>query len=292
MKRWLRALVTCGAALFAALPLCARAAPPPAHRIVSLAPHATELLYAAGAGEFIVGAIEYSNYPPEAKRIPRVGDNRALDLERIAALKPDLVIAWPYGYGSGQVDALRKLDLRVELSDPHDFEDVAREIEHYGELADTRATAHAAAAAYRLRVQRLRERYAHRAPVSVFYEIWNQPLFTLNGRHIVSRAIELCGGRNVFAELPVLAPSVSTEAVVAADPEAIVTATEGAGMPQWLTEWKRWPGLRAVRRSAFIVLDGEQMNRATPRMLDAVADLCAGLDAVRAAAGRDSTGKK
>src|SRR5438105_11885673 len=118
--------------------LCAlSASAEPVRRIVSLAPHVTELLFAAGAGPYVVGVLEYSDYPSAAKQIPRVGDNRALDLERIVALKPDLVVAWPYGYGAGHLDALRKLGLKVALSDAHQFEDIAREIERYGELAGT-----------------------------------------------------------------------------------------------------------------------------------------------------------
>jgi iron complex transport system substrate-binding protein len=284
--RFARILACC------ALALASAAAASPARRIVSLSPHATELLFAAGAGEFVVGALDYSNYPEAAKAIPRVGDNRGLDLERIASLHPDLVVAWPYGYGSGQLEALRALGYRLEISDPHSFAEIAADIERLGRLAGTEATATKSAAAMRERVAALRSRYAARAPLAVFYEIWSQPLYTLNGQHLVSRAIELCGGRNVFAKLPVVAPTVSVEAVLAANPEVIVTATDDGMRPGWLDDWKRWPALAAVRANGFIVLDAEQMNRASPRMLDAVTRMCEDMDKVRgrlAQAGRKKT---
>jgi iron complex transport system substrate-binding protein len=255
--------------------------PQSAPRIISLAPHITELLFAAGAGDRIVGALEFSNYPPAAKDIPRVGDGRALDLERIVALKPDVVIAWPYGYGTGQLDALRALGVRVEVSDPHSFEEIARDLERFGEIAGTSEPARTAAAALRARQDGLRRRYASRPVVSVFYQMDGEPIYTINGRHLISRAIELCGGRNVFADLAVLAPAVSMEAVVAVDPEAIVAEAAGGVPPAWLERWKRWPQLKAVRRNALIALDADQIARATPRIMDAVEVLCASLDRAR-----------
>jgi iron complex transport system substrate-binding protein len=252
-----------------------------APRIVSLAPHITELLFAAGAGAQVVGALDYSDFPPAAKKIERVGDNRALDLERIAALKPDLVIAWPYGYGAGQIDALRRMGMHVEMSDPHRLEEIAADIERFGRYAHTESTALAAARAFRARLRELAQRYSQRSRLDVFYEIWSEPLYTLNGRHLVSQAIEVCGGRNVFAHLPVLAPTVSQEAVIAADPDVIVTATESSAPPAWLDDWRRWPQMRAVRRDGFVVLDADRMSQATPRMLDAVGELCAAMDRVR-----------
>ena len=176
----------------------------PAQRIVSLAPHVTELLFAAGGGARIVGTVAYSDYPPPARDIPHVGDNRSLDLERIAALKPDLVVVWRHGNAQKQIDRLRALGIPLFFSEPHRMSDIPRSIETLGTLLDTRASAHDAAQQFRQRVDMLRNRYASRPPVTVFYQVWEQPLMTLNGQHIFSDMLALCGGRNVFASEPLL----------------------------------------------------------------------------------------
>jgi len=157
----------------------------PAQRIVSLAPHITELLFSAGAGGRIVGVVEYSDYPPAAKKLPRVGAYNAVDMERILALRPDLVIAWASGNPPALIEQLRSLGLTVFLSEPRSLEDVASNLERFGQLAGTQTTAQAAADEFRRRLQALRVRYSDRKPVSVFYQIWHRPLMTVNGEHLI-----------------------------------------------------------------------------------------------------------
>ena len=173
----------------------------PAKRIITLAPHATEILYAAGAGERLVGTVEFSDYPPAAKKVPRVGSYERLDLEAIAALKPDLVIAWETGNPAGQVEKLKALGLTVYASQPNRMEDVAAQLERFGQLAGTEATASAAAGQFRQRLENLRRGNAKKPPVRVFYQIWTAPLMTVGGPQIISDAIRLCGGENVFGKL-------------------------------------------------------------------------------------------
>ena len=257
----------------------------PAQRIVSLAPHATELLFAAGGGARIVGTVSYSDYPPPARDIPHVGDNRSLDLERIAALKPDLVVVWRHGNAQKQIERLRALGIPLFLSEPHRMGDIPRSIEALGTLLDTRASAHDAAQQFRQRVDTLRNRYASRPPVSVFYQVWEQPLMTLNGQHIFSDMLALCGGRNVFASEPLLVPTVSTEAVIAANPEVLLTASMGATQGNrpidTLDGWKRWPRLLAVQRGNLFSINGDLMNRFGPRLVEAAAQLCEDLELAR-----------
>jgi iron complex transport system substrate-binding protein len=257
----------------------------PAQRVVSLAPHATELLYAAGGGAKLVGAVAYSDYPPEAKQLPRVGDNNALDLERIAALKPDLIVVWRHGNAQRQLDRLRALHVPLFFSEPHHLDDVAVSLTKLGQLLGTVPSADAAAAAYRQDIARLRAQYAGRPPVSVFYQVWDQPLMTLNGEHMVSDVIALCGGRNVFAKLAPLVPTVSTEAVLAANPEAIFTAAPGATrphtpMPQ-LDIWRTWPDLKAVANNNLFAIDGDLIDRPAPRIAQGAKQLCEDLDLAR-----------
>jgi len=253
----------------------------PARRIVSLAPHVTELLYAAGAGGYVVGAVDYSDYPEAAKRIPRVGGYTGLDLEAIVALRPDLIIAWQSGNPPSQVERLRALGLAVYVSEPRHIEDVATNIERLGRLAGTADAALRAARAFRRRHEALRRRYAARPAVTVFYQIWDRPLMTVNGKQLISDVIHLCGGRNVFADLPILAPTVDVEAVLAADPEAIVASGAGAARPEWFDAWRRWPQLRAVRRDNLFVVPPDVLQRHGPRILDGAEHLCADLETAR-----------
>lgn len=257
----------------------------PAQRVISLSPHITELIYAAGGGDKLVGAVSYSDYPPAAQNIPRVGDNRALDLERIVALKPDLIVVWRHGNAQQQLDRLRELNIPLFFSEPRRLDDVATSLTRLGVLLDTSSAAQRAAGAYRHDIAQLRERYAGRTPVSVFFQVWDQPLMTLNGEHMISDVIALCGGRNVFAALQPLVPTVSTEAVLAANPDAIVTSSQGATAPDkplpGLDRWRAWPALTAVARGNLFAIDGDLLTRPAPRIAQGAAELCKDLDLAR-----------
>ncbi len=257
----------------------------PAQRIVSLAPHVTELVYAAGAGAKLVGVVQYSDYPEAARAVPRVGSYTAVDMEAVVALKPDLVIAWKSGNRNQQYDRLERLGIPVFVNEPRSLDDVARSIETFGRLAATSAEAGAAATAFRARRDALAARHAQRPPVEVFYRIWNRPLMTINGKHLISDVMALCGGHNVFADLPILAPTVTEEAVLAAAPQAIVASGMGESRPEWLDSWRRWTALPAVARDNLFFIPPELLQRHTPRILDGATRLCEQLEQVRAKAG-------
>lgn len=244
----------------------------PAQRIVSLAPHATELLFAAGAGAQVVAVSDYSDYPPAAAKLPSVGNVFALDTERLLALKPDLVVVWGTGNGRQLVQKLRQQHIRVFESDPGDFETIASSIERLGTLAGSSAVANPAAAEFRQRLQSLRQRYAsNKPPVSVFYQVWQQPLMTINDKPIIAAAIRLCGGSNVFGKLAAPSPTVAREAVLAANPDAIITAGKDLSA---LQSWQDYPVLRAVRQKHLYAIDGDALSRAGPRILDGTEALC------------------
>jgi len=254
--------------------------PRPAQRIVSLAPHATEMLFAAGAGGAIVGVVAHSDWPAAARALPRVGDAAALDLERIASLRPDLVVAWPYTAPT-QLAALRAQKVAVFVSDPKSIAGIADDIEKLGTIAGTRDIANASAGALRARLADLKERHAGGARLRVFYEVWNEPLYTIGGRHLISQAIGVCGGENVFAALRIPAPSVTVEAVVAAAPDVIVGGDDSGKRPPWLDDWKRWPSIPAVRDGNLYGAAGDLLHRPGPRFVDGVAALCADLATAR-----------
>lgn len=260
--------------------------PAPAQRIISLAPHVTELLYAAGAGGKIVGTVEYSDYPVEAKGLPRVGDNQRLDLERILAMRPDVIVVWLHGSAQRQLDQLRRLGLPMYYSEPKKLADIGPAIEALGQLAGTRVVAARAAKEYRERLAQLTRRNAGKSTVKVFFQIWDQPVMSVNNSHLISDAMQVCGGRNVFGTLPALVPTVDVEAVIAADPEAIIATGADATRPAWLDEWKRWQRISAVRRNNLYSIPPDLITRHAPRVLDGVELMCKELDQARAQAPR------
>ncbi len=253
----------------------------PAKRIVALAPHIAESLYAAGAGDKLVGTVDYSDYPPEAKKIARVGGYSRIDLEAVAALRPDLVLAWESGNNMAQVNKLKALGLTVYVSQPNKMENIADQLERLGQLAGTEAVAKPAAERFRQKLESLRKANAAKPKVRVFYQIWKAPLMTVGGPQIISDAIKLCGGENVFGHLGKMAPTVSVEAVLEADPEAIVATGMGDSKPEWLHDWDKWTQLTAVKRDNLFHINPDIMQRHTPRILDGAEKLCAHLDVAR-----------
>ena len=253
----------------------------PAARIVSLAPHVTEQLFAAGAGARLVAVSEYSDYPEEAKRLPQVASSGGVDLERVLALKPDLVVAWRLEATAAALARLEALGVPVFYSEPRRLAQIPDSIEALGELAGTADTAQAVAASLREQLNQLKTKYGARRRVSVFYQISERPLMTLGGRQFVSDAIELCGGHNVFADSPVMAPQVNIEAVLAADPEAIITASARPSERSWQALWRRFPGMRAVRAENLYAVPMNEMHRHGPRAIGATALLCRDIDEAR-----------
>jgi len=251
----------------------------PALRVISMAPHATELLFAAGGGGRVVGAVNYSDYPEAAKSIPRIGSNREIDIERVIALKPDLIVAWMHNNAERQIEMVRKLGVPVFQSDPQSLEGIPDSVLRLGQLMGTDAAAKASAAQLRTRLASLRAQYAKRAPVRIFYQVWDKPLYTLSGKHIITDAMRLCGGVNIFDGLSVVAPVVTLESVLQANPEAIIATGEknygGVDL------WKPYASLQAVRSNNLFMLNGDLLNRAGPRMIEGAATMCEVLEQAR-----------
>jgi iron complex transport system substrate-binding protein len=254
--------------------------PRPAQRIVSLAPSITELLFAIGVGERVIGTSGYSDFPPQARDIPVVGGPEGLDLERIASLHPDLVVLWGSGYPPSTRKALGRLGVPVFVSEPESFDAIANAMEQLGELTAAPGAA-GEAARFRARLAQLRQRYRNRRPMRVFYQVWAQPLMTLSSRHVVSEALQLCGASNVFSAQQALVPTVSPEAVIAADPQLIFATEPGARDRGALQFWSRYPFVSAVANGRLLTLDADRIDRATPRMLDEVQRMCELIDAAR-----------
>ncbi len=273
----IRLLCLMAAAAWLSGPSAQAAAPRP--RIVSLAPHLTELVFAAGAGELLVGVVEYSDYPEAARSLPRVGDAWRVDMERLLVLEPDVVLTWASGTPDDVIERLEALGLAHREIATYRLADVPTALRMIGEIAGTTATAASVATQFEREIEELRRGHADARPLSVFIQLDDQPVYTVNGRHIISEVVELCGGRNVFAGLPQLAPPVSLEAVIAADPEVIVSTDDTITDP--LAMWRRWDRMRAVRAGAVYSLPADLMARPTPRLVAGTRATCAALDDAR-----------
>jgi iron complex transport system substrate-binding protein len=250
----------------------------PAHRIVSLAPNITDALFAAGAGGYVVGTSRFSEHPAAAKNVPVVGDATMLDLERIVALKPDLIVVWRSGTPAAQVEKLTRLGIPVFFAETTRLADVADATRRFGVLAGTTAEAERNAEAFDARLAALRASYAGKTKISVFYQVWDRPLMTIGHAQIVDDAIGLCGGRNVFADLTQAAPTVSREAVLARDPDVILAGTDAA---ESLAAWRKTPFLAAVKHGNVIALDAPTLVLPSPSILPGVETLCRVLDQAR-----------
>jgi iron complex transport system substrate-binding protein len=245
----------------------------PADRIITLAPHLAELAHAAGAGDKLIATVAFSEYPIAVRDLPRIGDAYRLDIERIVALDPDLVIAWDSGNPRSAIRQLTALGIPVWSVEIRAPEEIAASMEALGRAAGTPQVAERAAQALRQRLESLAAAYAGAGPVSYFYQIDSRPLFTVSGHHLISRGLALCGGRNIFAEEPGLAFQVSHESVVVANPAALLAPTsEGDESP--LAAWQGWPAMRAVRNDALFLLPADSVSRATPRFLDSLDLAC------------------
>jgi iron complex transport system substrate-binding protein len=249
-------------------------------RIISLAPSLTEIAYAAGAGSQLVGVVEFSDYPAAAKAVPRVGDAWRVDAERVLAMRPEVVLVWPTGTPETTIERLRSLGLNVIDVPTQSLADVPHALRQVGRLAGTTAVAELAARDFERRVAEQRARYSHGTPVSVFIQIDDEPVFTVNGRHVISEIVALCGGRNVFADLPQLAPPIAAEAVLAADPQVILSTDDTIANPRAL--WERWPRMRAVQAGTIFKVSSDLVTRASPRLAQGVEATCSTLELARA----------
>ncbi|HRI18825.1 MAG TPA: cobalamin-binding protein, partial [Burkholderiaceae bacterium] len=255
--------------------------PRPAQRVVALGPHLVELVFAAGGGARLVGVLRYSDYPEAARKLPVVGDAFALNLERIAQLKPDLVVVWHSGIAQRQREQLQALGVPVYESEIRRVDEIAGTLVRLGTLLDTRAVADAQAAALLQRWAALQQRYAGRTPVRVFYQLWHQPLMTINGEHLIAQAITACGGVNVFAALPALTPTVSWEAAAQADPQLVASARVAEAQKAPQGRWAELVDVDAVRRRRYALLPPELLGRMGPRFVDGAQALCEAIDRAR-----------
>jgi iron complex transport system substrate-binding protein len=258
-----------------------------AQRIISLAPSLTELLYAAGAGDKIVGVVEYSDYPIAAQALPIIGRYDMLDMEKILQLQPDLVVAWQSGNPRASVNRLRELGLTVYIAEPKRLESIPSHIERLATLAGTEKIAEEVIKDFEATLATLSESYRTKPPIRTFYQVWDRPLISAGGNELINDIIELCGGVNIFADIELLAPKVSVESVLIRNPQAVVASGMDIERPEWLDEWLKWEQLSAVSTNSLFFVPPELLQRHTPRALIGAQRMCEQIDMTREKSGNN-----
>ncbi len=251
----------------------------PAARIVSLAPHVTEMLFEIGAGAAVVGVSAFSDHPPEARRLPQVGDAFRVDLERLLILRPQLVVAWRSGFKPADLERLEEAGIAVYVAASDTLARIAAELEDLGRLTGHESRAREAAGRFRTRLRDLTRRYGDKTPVPVFYQLWDRPLMTVNGRHVIGELLRRCGGDNPFSRLEQATPTIDVEVLLRADPWVFITAKPPAGDP--FARWRELPHLRAVRLGRLYTVPADWVSRPGPRILQGMSRICEILEEVR-----------
>lgn len=255
--------------------------PAPPQRIVSLAPHVTEMLYAVNAGPQLVGASAFSDYPPDARSLPRVASAGTIDYERLVALEPDLVVAWLSGNGPQAIARLEGLGVKVLAVESRDIAAIPRALRTLGRVTGHSQQGERVAERFEAQITELRRQFHGRRTVSVFYQINHRPLMTLNGQHIVSDVIRLCGGANVFADITQLVPTVTTEEVIRRNADIVIISSEIPNLEEVTAGWIAFRGLEAARTGQVVAIDADLINRQTPRLVAGARILCRLLDRAR-----------
>ena len=250
----------------------------PAQRIVSLAPGATAMLFAAGAGERVVGTSAYSDEPQAATRVERVGDAQSFDLERILALHPDVVVVWSGGTSPTQLARMEGVGLHIYRHRLARLDDIPASLARFGRLAGTEGAAQAAAAQITQRIAALRERYHQATPATVLIQVWDRPIYTVGRTEIMTDVIHACGYRSLYEDLTDPGPAVTLESVLARDPQIILTLPPDANSGRdWVAAWRAYPSMRAVRSGRVVSWTDQRLSRLGPSIVDAAEDLCRAL---------------
>jgi iron complex transport system substrate-binding protein len=246
----------------------------PAQRVITLAPHLTELVFAIDQGDKLVGVMSFSNYPEAAKKIPRIGSHNTISYESIAKIQPDLILAWGSGNGSEVINKLKSLGFSVYVSEPNKLEGVAATIRKLGILLDAKDKGENEANKFINRLSQLKENYSNRQKISVFYQMSDNPIMTLSGRHLISDVIELCGGFNIFSKAIPIALKVSLESLVRSDPQVVIAGTKKENEEKWLSEWANRISMKAVKNKQVYFIDPDLLIRHGPRIIEGTEKIC------------------
>ncbi|MYI89229.1 MAG: cobalamin-binding protein [Gammaproteobacteria bacterium] len=252
----------------------------PAQRIITLAPHLTEQVFTADGGDRIVATVNYSNFPEAASKILNIGSYKKISYEMVVGLNPDLILATG-GNGLEMINRLRTLGYTVYVDEPRELEDVASALDRIGKLLGTQDSTELEVQRFNRRLRELKHSYSDAKTMHVFYVVWNEPLITINGKHLISSVMRLCGGENIFSDAIPMAPRINVETVIRRDPDVIIASGHGEQRPDWLDEWLQWPSISAVQHGHLYFIPPDILQRHTVRILDGAEKMCNFIDLAR-----------
>lgn len=243
-------------------------------RIVALAPHIVENLYAIGAGDLIVGTLDYADYPQEATKIERIGGYNGISIEKLLMLKPDMVIAWKSGNQAEDLAQIKRLGIELHLSNPRSIEGVAKEILKLGQLTGRIEQSKKVAEAFTVKLNAIKATQQNKTTLTGFYQLWPEPMMTVSKNTWINQLIETCQVTNVFADSDTDYPQVSIENVIVTKPQIIIIPNEKSKRVIPTVNWQQWPEVPAVKYEQFISVNADLLHRFSPRMLDGLAQMC------------------
>ena len=243
-------------------------------RIVALAPHIVENLYAIGAGDLIVGTLDYADYPQEATKIERIGGYNGISIEKLLMLKPDMVIAWKSGNQAEDLAQIKRLGIELHLSNPRYIEGVAKEILKLGRLTGHIEQSKKVAEAFTAKLNVIKAAQHNKTMLTGFYQLWPEPMMTVSKNTWINQLIETCQVTNVFADSDTDYPQISIENVIVTKPQVIIIPDEKSKRVIPTVNWQQWPEIPAVKYEQFISVNADLLHRFSPRMLDGLAQMC------------------
>lgn len=268
----------------------------PAQRVITLAPSLTEMVFTVGAEAKLVATVKSSNFPESAKQIARIGDYEKFNMETLLSYKPDLVLAWSSGNNSQQVERIKKFNIPVYLIEPRQLEDIAKTLRNIGILSGYAVQANQAADNFERRLLQITKANKNKIRLRTFYQIWHDPIYTINGEHVISRIMQICGLDNIFHNARILAPNVTQEAVIDKNPQVIIASGMANGLdveqPEWLSIWTKWHDISAVANENLFFIHPDIINRQSTRILDGAEKMCKQADIARKNINRKNMDKK
>lgn len=253
----------------------------PAQRVITLAPSLTEMLYTFGAEDKLVATVQFSDYPEAAKTKPHIGNYERFVMERLLSFKPDLVVAWSSANNSQQLKQLEKFNIPVYRSEPRTLSDISKTIRNLGVLTGYQQKASQVANTFDQRLKKLQDENKNKTELNAFYQVWHQPVYTINGQHVISKVMRLCKLKNVFENSIIIAPKVTVESVIKYNPDLIIASGMASAQPEWLDQWREWPAIRAVEQDNLFFIPPDLIQRQSIRLLDAAEIMCRQADEAR-----------
>lgn len=252
-----------------------------AQKIIALSPHAVEMLFAIGAGDRIIATIEHADYPQQALNIPRIGNHTGIQIEKLVELQPDLVVGWKSGNKQTDLHKIKSLGFNIYFTYPQSLKHLQQDLLKLGEFTGLKKNAEQVAKEVKQAYLTIKQKYANKKPVKVFYQLWHKPLRTISSGSWIDSMIKDCQGSNLFSETKNAYPVIAIEDVLVKDPQVIIVPEHPEIVDDKKNIWRQWKTIQAVKNEKILSVDGDLLHRFGPRIAQGLAQLCEAIDKAR-----------